>query len=155
MREDLAQSSVVTTGAMVGGDLKYGLSRNVMAGLGLQSAFLGAPGSCRTTCGGAGFALEAFVAYHVLQGLSVDPWIRYGAGFRNLTLDAGATYSGFDWLNFRVGADYFLNSNFGLGAFFGTIVGHYLAQSDRDIESPRVHVEFLLGLSGVVDIPGK
>lgn len=156
IRDDaISQPTLLDTGAGFGLDLRFGLSRTVMLGIGGDVVWMSPPSSCTATCGGTAFAVEVFASYHPVQGLALDPWVRYGMGYRGLSIDDGPTYHGLDWLRLRVGGDYFVSSHFAIGPFVALDLGHYFDRSGQAIENSVHHMDFLLGIAGTLDLPGK
>jgi len=100
-------------------DLGFGVSRNVA--LGLYGAFgWFSPGSNCEGCSARAITGGAFVRYHLVQGLRLDPWISYGVGVRSLQITDDNQVSdvvALEWLRARVGTDWFLAKNVAFGPF--------------------------------------
>jgi opacity protein-like surface antigen len=94
-------ADVVTPGVGFDLTLGYGLSRHVVLEAAGSYALLGAPGETAAasggdvpddcaSCSGSSLAVGLGLTYHLAEGLAVDPWIRYGLGYRSTSYDVSA-----------------------------------------------------------------
>jgi hypothetical protein len=137
-------------------DLSYGVSRTVSFGAYGQALFLGDGSRC-TDCEGQSFSGGLFVRYHLAQGLRFDPWVSYGLGFRTQSATVDATklsYSGLDWARVQIGGDWYALSQFGFGPLVEFTGGSFFSRPDGD-GGAGVHLQVLVGLRTVLDLPGK
>lgn len=158
-RKDAAISSVASYGLGVGGMLGFGISRYAEIDLTGNYGFFAAPSDCEdcssdTVMGSLGFT------YHLVQGTSLDPWIRLGAGYRTASIDvsnpgsstpAAGRYHGVDFLQIGLGATYFPVSGFGFGPYAEADVGTMVSRPAPDAGAPRVYAVFHLGLRFEID----
>ena len=86
------------------------------------------------TCSAQSFSVNLGFTYHVAQALGFDPYVRYGAGYRALTVNgpladisstapAAGTFHGVDVMDLTLGGDFYPVSWFGLGLFLNGVVG--------------------------------
>ncbi|MFO0553273.1 MAG: hypothetical protein U0271_33120 [Polyangiaceae bacterium] len=153
---------VLSYGFTVGGALGIGISRdaelNVNGAWGLYSA----PTDCETCSGSLGTASIGII-YHLVQGASLDPWFRFGVGYRMTELDHGdaesdrvlaitpGTYHGVDVAQVTLGADFYPVRGFGLGPWFEADAGTMVAWPDGSLSGTRPYGFFMLGLDLVLD----
>jgi hypothetical protein len=159
VRKDAALSDVMIYGLGVGGTLGVGISRYAEMDLTGIYGLFAAPGDCEdcssdTVAGSLGFT------YHLAQGVSLDPWIRLGAGYRTMSMDVtnpGSStptpgrYHGVDFLQIGLGATYFPVSSFGFGPYAEADVGTMVSRPSPDPGAPRVYAMFHLGLRFEID----
>lgn len=146
-----SQSDFSSSGPSYGADLSVGISRYVavharfeMANLGSDGQFCPNGGSCKAKTTSFGVGLE----YHLVNGASFDPWLRWGIGYRMTNLDyhwAGYAqkmdYKGMDWLHLAVGGDFYAARNFGFGPYLSLDLGYYGSRPDN----PRPHTPIVEG----------
>jgi hypothetical protein len=148
----LSQSDVMDTGVTVGGDFGYGVSRTVMLGIygevGLASGASGCSG-----CNASSFAVGPLIRYHLVQGLSFDPWVSAGIGFRRAS-DGHDSWTGIDWARLAVGSEWYPWSNLGVGPLVELTLGTFFG-STRSGSSAAFDGNFTLGARVVFDGPGK
>lgn len=149
---------VISAGFLAGGSLGVGLSRyaelDAAGGYGLFAA----GGTCES-CTGSLAAANLGFRYHLLQGASLDPWIRLGAGWRSFALDFGddegpnvlnltrGRYHGVDFAQIALGAVFSPVSGFGLGPYFESALGSFVAWPDGSRVGTRPYAFFSFGLS--------
>lgn len=86
------------------------------------------------SCSAQMFAVGLGLAYHTSQALGFDPWVRFGSGYRALTVNgpltdisstapAAGTFHGVDIVDLTLGGDFFPAPWFGLGLFMTGVVG--------------------------------
>jgi hypothetical protein len=149
-------------------DLGARIYRIVSAGMYLAAG----PGvvsgnSCpnNASCSGVDFRLGLQALFHILPRKVVDPWAGVGFGYEvahtsatvNLPIlgqiDNTWTVQGFE-LMLQLGADYRINENWGVGAFFAFTVGQYRTysvsinnnQQNGDINNTAAHEWLLFGV---------
>lgn len=144
-------------GGLFSGEAAIGLGRFVFLGAygeyGLYQAAQGCD-DCSASSWGAGLQ----VAYHVVQGLRIDPWISYGVGYRQLStfgaLPDPARYHSLEWMRLSMGADWYVTSGFAVSP-----IAQFGAATTLDAprgESPgSTDLRFQFGLRLLLDIPGR
>jgi hypothetical protein len=151
--DSIPQSRTMGPGLSLGGDVAYGVSRTVMLGayvdVGLPSAEGAASKSNVTT-----IAAGPFVRYHLVQGLSFDPWVSGGLGFRRTSVGS-SSYTGVDWFRFALGGDWYPAKNFGFGPFLELSAGTFFSQSPGTIGTKALDAHFVIGGRIVFDGPGR
>lgn len=122
-------------GASFGGAAELGISRSfALAAFGAYEAY-GAPSAC-PDCTATGLVGGLGLVYHLAQGIAVDPWVRYGVGYRSAAVSvpeqqaapllggpSSGTFRSLDVVSLAIGADYYPLPTFGLGIFAGLDVG--------------------------------
>jgi hypothetical protein len=149
-----AASAHLATGAAVDLDLGLGVSRTTVLGINGGYARFSETDAC-PDCSPSSFNVGAFVRYHLVQGLTFDPWMSAGIAFRRLNLDEEVVYAGLDWADFRIGGDWYPSENFGFGPVIGLTLTSYLARSDASMDGIATAARFTVGARVVFDAPGK
>ncbi len=152
-----AQTSRVGSGASGHVDIGYGLDRHVMIAGYYEQQFYGASKKNCPPCSGTSIGAGALVRYHIVQGLTVDPWISYGVGYRSLRSDSGETsldYQGLEWLRIGLGTDWYIQRNFGFGPMMQFGAGTMFKRPDGE-KIGGTNWRFQFGLRLVLDVPGK
>lgn len=128
--------------AGVGGEAGIAIGLSRYSGLELRGQFVKLSSSSECpTCQSQMFAAGLGLTYHTAQALGFDPWVRFGAGYRALTVSGPltdvlntaptpGTFQGVDFASFSLGGDYFPVPWFGIGIFFGGDVGVNVAAPD-------------------------
>jgi len=86
------------------------------------------------SCSAQMFAVGLGLTYHTAQALGFDPWVRFGTGYRAMTIrgpltdisataPASGTFHGVDVVDLTLGGDYFPAPWFGLGLYMTGVVG--------------------------------
>ena len=113
---------------------------------------LGGASGC-TDCKGRTLTLGLGVAYHLLDGVPLDPWMSVGVGYRHTTLETPATgsltYQGVEALRLALGFDHYLAPSFGIGPSAELMLGRYLTRSPGSVDPASAHASFMFGLRGV------
>jgi len=147
------QSRTMGLGPSFGADVGYGVSRTVMLGAYFDIGFPSAEGSARGH-GLTTIAAGPLIRYHLVQGMSFDPWVSGGLGFRH-TSEGSASFTGVDWCRLALGGDWYPSSNFGFGPFVALSLGTFFGQSPGSIGAKGLNAHFLLGGRIVFDGPGR
>jgi len=157
VRHDAAIRSVASYGLGVGGTVGVGLSRHAEIDVtGLYGLFA-PPGDC-ADCSSDTVAASLGFSYHLAQGVSLDPWVRLGAGYRTLSITVPDTspstpvpgrYHGVDFFQLSLGATYFPVSGFGFGPYLAADVGTMVDSPDP--RAARAYAVFHLGVRLEID----
>jgi hypothetical protein len=134
-------------GGALRADIGVGLSRYVVFELSGGASWL-AEGSLCAECSSTSYDAGLGFRYHVAQGISFDPWIGLGAGYRYGATSSDAvdeSASGIDVARLRFGGDYYPLPWLGLGPFFETDIG-VLVEPE-----PLAYAAFFAGLRLVLD----
>lgn len=135
----------------------YGLSRSfAISAYGSYSLF-GAPTAC-AECKTTSYAVGLGLVYHLTQGLAVDPWVRYGLAYRNISVEVpeaesarllggptSGTFQSLDFVSVALGADYFPWPTLGAGIFASLDVGRSISRPLPD-EGAANQTVFALGM---------
>lgn len=152
-----AQADSLGSGPGVGFDAGYGLSRTVILGVFGQAAFFGEGDRCKG-CSTTSYAGGAFIRYHLVQGVRFDPWMSAGIGYRVTRVSTSASdidYAGIEWLNLKLGGDWYAFDKLGFGPYTELSVGRYTSRSPGELASGANHWQFSTGARIVFDLPGK
>ena len=111
--------SFATEGPSFGLADDYGLSRSFAVSAYGSYGLFGAPAAC-TACKTTSYSLGLGLVYHLVQGLAVGPWARYGLAYRNTSVGvpteqstrllggpASGTFPSLDFVSVALGPDYF------------------------------------------------
>lgn len=151
-----AMDDVAGTGIGAAGSVGLGLSRSTELSLRGGWAKLSAASRCED-CGGSTARVGVGLTYHLAQGVAFDPWARFGAGYRNTSIDAdGArsraarevttgSYHGFDFAQLALGTVWSPLSAFGFGPFLAMDLGSYAGRPDG-AGSASVYAFFTAGI---------
>jgi hypothetical protein len=164
--------SEVPTNALVGPGLGFvaglgvGISRHAEIDLLGTYALMQAAGGegngrCKG-CKGDHASLSLGLVYHLAQGIALDPWMRFGTGYRTaryegsspqLTYFVPGRFHGWDIAQISMGATFYPVSSFGLGPFFEADMGTYLNRPSLagNPGGPRAYAFFQLGLRLEID----
>lgn len=140
----------------LGADLGVGVGRNVVLGVYGDLLALGDGEECRG-CDPQSLGGGIFVRYHLVQGLSFDPWASYGIGVRTLSFGSGAQsqdYVGLEWLRVTFGGDFYPSKYLGFGPYMELGAGSFLAVPDGE-RAGGVDYRFQTGLRISVDFMGR
>ena len=148
----LSQSEAAGWGTLPGLQLAYPFTRNVAVELrgvkGTYSSTDACP-SCKTTA----LVVAPGLVYHLVDGVPFDPWFSFGVGYRKTEIknDFGtARYTGFDFLRYTLGMDYYPARHIGFGPFFELSFGKYTSSSRGDVELGYGRSLTLVGLRVVI-----
>jgi len=157
LSEDQSRTDRSRGGGLFAGEAAIGLDRFVFLGAyGEYGLYQPAKGcsDCSATSWGAGLQ----VAYHVAQGLRIDPWVSYGVGYRQLStlgsLPDPARYHSLEWMRICLGTDWYVTSGFAVSpiALFG--VATTLDAPSRETAG-STDLRFQFGLRLLLDFPGR
>ena len=172
IRSEVAANAVVGPGAGFIGGIGVGLSRHaeidLLATYALMRPAGGTGGGACTGCSGNHFSASLGFVYHLIEGAALDPWMRFGSGYRtavyegkSIQLDSlvPGRFHGWDIAQISLGATFFPALGFGFGPFFESDIGTYvqrpagvtIAQAGNDNGSPRAYAFFQLGLRVEID----
>src|SRR5690606_25629526 len=117
-----------------------GISRTTEVVLSGGYAVLSDPSRC--DCGGDTARIGLGLAYHLAQGSALDPWARWGVGFRTTSIEGdGATsrvarelrpgrHHGLDLTQLALGATWSPVPGFGFGPYAEMDLGTYLVRPE-------------------------
>jgi hypothetical protein len=149
----IPQTRTMGAGWSFGGDIAYGISRTVMLGayvdVGLPDGQGPASRDSFTT-----IAAGPLVRYHLVQGISFDPWVAGGLGFRR-TSGGGSSLTGVDWARLSLGGDWYPAPNLGFGPILELSLGTFFSESPGSLPTKALNAHFVAGLRVVFDGPGK
>lgn len=155
-------SDAAPFGLAIGGSVGVGISR--YAEIDATGAFTLLSGRC-DSCSATSVAASLGLVYHLAQGTSLDPFIRFGMGYRTLEVDydpveAGrfrnlpaGRYHGLDAAKVTLGASYLPVRGFGVGPWLSFGVGTMLA-GPEPIDGRRAYGLFQLGIRLEIDPVG-
>lgn len=137
---DAAFADVASAGAAFGGSLGVGLSRHAVLDLSASYALFGAAERCEG-CSASSFSGSLGLSFHLTQGAAIDPWMRFGAGFRAAELDTSSatterlagsgSYLGIDIAQLAFGASFAPVAGVAFGPFLGLDLGTFLERPNR------------------------
>ena len=156
-------------------DVGYRISPSFYIGGSFQYAALFVASNATTGCGqgevscsGHDLQLGILAAYHPVQAGALDPWVGLGIGYESAEVDvtqgsmsASARVTGFQFLNLLAGADYKLDSNFGIGPLVSLSLGEYSNQQacaaggqcvSTSISNSALHEWLTFGVRGAYDL---
>jgi hypothetical protein len=137
--------------------LRYGIGRYGALGITGDLGWAIPPEAC-PSCSALLFSAGAFVEYHLVQGLALDPRIAYGVGYRGLlTKDQAAEdrpYGGFEWLHVTFGADHYFDKTFGIGPSLFFAAGTNLATPAGE-QPGGIYWRAGLQIEAIIDLPGR
>jgi hypothetical protein len=155
-----SQTATTSSGPSFGLDLAYGLSRHVDVHGRFDYGMIGSGDGCPPglDCSARSIAVGAGLGYHLVNGASIDPWLRVGVGYRRMTFDqtgpgasASRTYSGFEWLHLGIGADWYAVSGLAMGPFASFEFGSYGSHPSDSRADYSYHSFLSFGLRGTFD----
>jgi hypothetical protein len=146
-----AQNDLMTAGYFLSGDILYGVSRSVTLGAYGEVAVPAGQGDLPSF---TMIAAGAMARYHVVQGLSADPWVSYGVGFRRASNGTNA-FTGLDWLRVQLGTDWYPWHALGIGPLAQITLGTYFSETNASLGTASVYANFIAGGRIVFDSPGR
>jgi hypothetical protein len=157
LSEEQSRTDRSRGGGLFSGEAAIGLDRFIFLGAygeyGLYQAAKGCD-DCSASSWGAGLQ----VAYHVVQGLRIDPWISYGVGYRQFTTHGAqpdpARYHSLEWMRLGLGTDWYVTSGFAVSPFalFGVAT---TLDAPSDESGGATDLRFQFGLRLLLDFPGR
>lgn len=94
--------------------------------------------------------------YQLSPGQSINPWFGLGIGMEMLDSKVGdlkGGFSGFEFANLQVGADFKATDSLGIGPFVGFSLGQYSSttgDNGTDIEDKGLHQWLTIGVKGTL-----
>lgn len=169
LTDKLAFADRSGTGLTFGGGIGYGLSRYLALDLAASYGLLSSVSSTKAcaACEGRSFDIGIGLAYHLAQGLAIDPWMSLGVGYRSLVItqpSAGAatapleqSFEGLDFARISLGGDFFPLPWVGIGPSFDVAVGTTISgpQAAMTETTRAVYAVFQLGLRIQLDPVGR
>jgi hypothetical protein len=76
-------------------------------------------------CLASDIRLGAQVAYHVLPGAAIDPWVAIGFGYEWLSISGFGLLRGWEFFNVQVGADFPVGRAYAFGPFVAVSAGQF------------------------------
>jgi len=159
-----ALSDTITGYVPIRLDVGYRIARHLYIGADVQLATI-LPNACPSggSCTGSDVRFGAMVAYHLLPGAILDPWIGLGMGYERLnvsrTVDGSTgevSARGLELADIDIGLDVRPTRSFRLGPVlsssftrFTRVAINGVATTDFD---PAVHAWVLLGFRGAFDL---
>ena len=153
-----------TPNMMVGAFFQYGIG---MLNTGNGSLLQGCSTS-GVSCSGNDMAFGVQFHYHLMPDQTIDPWGGIGVGYEiaNISESAGGqsaseSFSGFQFVNLQIGADYKVMPNLGVGPFVQFSLGEYSSCSTSGgagaggsctIPNTAMHEWLTFGIRGAYDI---
>lgn len=156
LESGVAQSSALAAGPGFGLDAGVAISRSVVLGAWGQLIEFGDGDSC-AGCSAKSLGFGAFLRYHLVQGVRLDPWMSLGLGYRTTTISANGAdtrYSGLEFLRLQIGGDWYPSRFIGFGPFAELDSGVYTKHADSSASS-AAHFQFVIGLRLAFDLPGR
>ncbi len=164
----MATNAIVGPGLGFVAGIGVGISRyaelDLLATYALMQSAGGQGGGRCVGCSGDHASLSLGLTYHLVQGVALDPWMRFGTGYRTanyqgtskspqLDYFAPGRVHGWDVAQLSLGAMFFPVSSFGFGPFAEADIGTYLNRPviGNDPGSPRPYAFFQLGLEVEID----
>jgi hypothetical protein len=157
-------------------DAGYRINPNIYVGAFFQygiasvaSNALGGACSGSVSCSAHDIQIGAMFAYHLMPDQTIDPWAGIGIGYESLSGSGsvngqnagGESFSGFQFANIQLGADYKVMPNLGVGPFASFSLGQYGSASSTDAAgnstsisnfNTSLHEWLTFGIRGVYDI---
>jgi hypothetical protein len=157
LSEDVAVDDVAATGVGASASVGLGISRTTELVVSGGYAVLSDPARCKR-CGGDTARVGLGLAYHLAQGTALDPWARWGVGFRTTSIEGdGATsrvarelrpgrHHGLDVTQLALGATWSPVPGFGFGPYAEMDLGTYVVRPEG-AGAGGFHAFFTFGLA--------
>ncbi|OFX20132.1 MAG: hypothetical protein A2V77_11360 [Anaeromyxobacter sp. RBG_16_69_14] len=143
----------------------YRINENILAGAYLEYGV--ATGTTKLLQGGSDasghtlrFGVEGI--YHFMPELGFSPWAGAGFGYEGGSVSASngfveneVSFSGFEYLNLQVGADFHLARSFDLGPYLALSVASYSSISEDNVDrsfSSGTHEWLRIGVKGTFNL---
>jgi hypothetical protein len=155
-------------------DAGYRATPNFYVGLFFEYGLVFIPNNNTTGCGTGGVSCSGHdlmygidAHYHFIPDGPLDPWLGLGFGYESITASASGTnasgdltFTGFQFVDFQLGADYKFFPNLAVGPFAMFSLGQYssISQSSgslsgsQDIQNKAMHEWLTIGIRGEYDI---
>ncbi len=156
-------SDVVGAGLGLGGVIGVGIARHASIQIDGSYTSFSNPSGC-DNCKGSSFDFGLGLAYHLAQGIAVDPWGSFGVGvrsqrytiLRDLALPRSSdkvldqSYLGLDIARIALGADFYPLPYLGLGPYFEADIGTNFRRPDPTF-GPSAYAFFQVGVRIALD----
>ncbi len=136
-------------------DAAYGVSSHFALGVAGGYVLHGSGSDC-SDCSAEAWSVGPFVRFHIVQGVRFDPWLSASVSLHSLSLDTPddtRSYLGANYLDLRVGGDWYATSQIGMGPLLGLQITRFEAVPSPN--QPRTSVGLFLAARLVLDLPGK
>jgi hypothetical protein len=162
---DVSQGQAASWGPVFGGQLAYPFSREWAIDIwGSLGSFKSGTTDCKA-CTAESFTVGAGGVYHLVDGLSFDPWFSAGIGYRQTKLKlqtntspvvTNLKYNSLEFLRIAIGSDYYPFWLMGFGPMVDFQLGRNLNVSPGSIKEGAFHWAFSFGFRVVLNpIPPK
>ena len=148
----LYQSEAAGWGYSPGLQLAYPFTRHVAVELRGSKASYSTTDLC-PSCKTTSLVVAPGLVYHLVDGVPFDPWFSFGVGYRKTEIknDFGtSSYTGFDFLRYTLGMDYYPARHIGFGPFFDLSFGKYTSSSRANVDLGHGRALTLVGLRVVI-----
>ncbi len=153
--ENQPSNEILGTGYGFSGRIGLGLNRYVVTNVDFGMNSYSSTDRC-SSCSSNSFRVGLGLEYHMAQGIAFDPWLRFGFGYRNLSIQSdnfkefNGTYHGMDWLHMGIGGHFYPMKPFGFGPFLDWAIGSY-SLTPTVSNSNSTYSIVTLGLNVIVD----
>ncbi len=166
IRSEVPANAILGPGLGFVAGLGVGISRHgeidVLGTYALMQAAGGQGGGRCVGCKGDHATVSLGLTYHLAQGIALDPWLRFGTGYRTanyqgtspqLTYLVPGRFHGWDVAQIGMGATFYPVPSFGFGPFLEADLGTYLARpiTTDNVGGARVYAFFQLGMKVELD----
>jgi hypothetical protein len=147
----VSQGSKASWGLVPGLQLALPFTREwAIEAWGSMGTFNGGTSDC-PTCKATSITAGLGAVYHLVDGIAVDPWFSFGAGFRRTHLTApefaaARDYIGLEAFRVAMGSDYYPARFIGFGPYLELSVGRYLSSSPNKLGDGTGHTAMTTGL---------
>lgn len=153
---------VFAGGFLAGGSLGVFLSPSFALEAAGSFGLLGASSDC-SSCAGDALTAGLGVRAHLIEGAALDPWIRFGMGYRRLSVErtsdevatvlsvAPGEYHGIDLARFALGADFAPVRGFAFGPYLAVDLGTNVAFPAVAVAESNPYAYFSVGVSIALD----
>jgi hypothetical protein len=175
VRGGTSTADVAGPGMGFGGTLGVGIGRQASIEVTGQYTLFGSPGACPVgvACKGHSADFGLGLAYHLAQGVAIDPWGSFGVGLRlgSFTVPKPPTgggigtgplserdYRGVDIARIAFGADFYPVPAFGFGPYVEIDVGTPFSRPDPTLSTAAYaffHVGFRLAFDPIRTAPPR
>ena len=148
--DNVVRSSFASWGAAPGLQLAFPFTRHFAVEVwGSMASFKNHTDDCHE-CKASTVSFGLGAVYHLVDGIAFDPWFSAGVGYRKTHLEGAsvnADYTGFDFLRWTMGMDYYPARYIGFGPYTTLALGEYSSRSTPGgMSGHPVHSTFEAGL---------